>query len=55
MTGVLIRRGTWDTVTQQEDHVRYKEKMAIDTAKRTTSAETQPADALTLGFQLPEL
>lgn len=54
MTGVLIR-GDWDTILQQEDHVRTQEKMAIATAKRMTSEETRPADALILGFQLPEL
>lgn len=60
LTGVLLRRGDWDTQGLQrcahtvERLCRESEKVAVCKSRREASPETTPADPLTLDFQSPE-
>ena len=63
MTGDLIRRENLDTFTHREDNARrLREEMTVDKLSREDedrsspkAPRTNPADALILDFQLPEL
>ena len=53
LTGVLIRRGRWDT--RGKVLGRHSEKVATCTPRGRPSGETKPANTLILGFKPPEL
>lgn len=56
MTGVLIRRGAWDTGTHRGDATcRHREKVAMNTPMREASEGTYPAVTLISDLYRPEL